>query len=55
MSHWAKAYRGLVLKAIAQNKIETIEEFMNLEIEGLVVYEIKTIKNKTEIVYNIVN
>ena len=53
VSHWAKAYRGLVLKAIAQNKIQTMEEFMALEIEGLVVHEIKTIKNKTEIVYHI--
>ena len=55
ISHWAKAYRGLVLKAIAQNKILTMEEFMSLEIEDLVVHEIKTIKNKTEIVYNILN
>jgi len=55
VSHWAKAYRGLVLKAVALNNIQTMEEFMALEIEGLVVHEIKTIKNKTEIVYNIVN
>lgn len=55
VSHWAKAYRGLVLKAIANKQIKTIQEFMNLEIENLVVHEIKTIKNKTEIVYNILN
>ena len=55
VSHWAKAYRGLVLKAVATNKIKTMEEFMSLEIEGLVVHEIITIKNKTEIVYNILN
>ena len=53
VSHWAKAYRGLVLRAVALNNIQTMEEFMALEIEGLVVHEIKTIKNKTEIVYNI--
>ncbi len=55
VSHWAKAYRGLVLKAIAKNNITSIKEFMSLEIDTLSVHEIKTIKNKTEIVYNITN
>jgi len=55
VSHWAKAYRGLVLKAVAQNNIQSIEEFMSLEIDNLQVKEIKVIKNKTEIVYNIVD
>ncbi len=54
VSHWAKAYRGLVLKAVAQNNIQSIEEFMSLEIKNLQVKEIKIIKNKTEISYNIV-
>ncbi|MCW8954617.1 MAG: YaaA family protein [Sulfurimonas sp.] len=54
VSHWAKAYRGLVLKAAALNNITSMEEFMSLEIEGLNVAEIKVIKNKTEIIYNIV-
>ena len=54
VSHWAKAYRGLVLKAVAQNNINSMEEFMALEIDGLSIQEIKVIKNKTEIVYNIV-
>jgi len=53
VSHWAKAYRGLVLRELAKHKINSIEEFMNLEIESLNVQEIKIIKNKTEIVYNI--
>jgi len=30
-----------------------MEEFMGLEIDGLQAKEIKVIKNKTEIVYNI--
>ncbi|HUH43529.1 MAG TPA: YaaA family protein [Sulfurimonas sp.] len=55
VSHWAKAYRGLVLRAVALNKIESIKEFMTLEIEGLSVQEIKVMKNKTEIIYNITN
>ena len=54
VSHWAKAYRGLVLKAVAENNISTMKEFMSLEIENLQVKEIKVIKNKTEIIYNIV-
>jgi cytoplasmic iron level regulating protein YaaA (DUF328/UPF0246 family) len=53
ISHWAKAYRGLVLRTVAQNGINSMQEFMTLEIEGLSVEEIKVIKNKTEIVYNI--
>ena len=53
VSHWAKAYRGLVLKAIGEHKISTIEDFIKLEIENLAIHEIKTQKNKTEIVYNI--
>ena len=53
VSHWAKAYRGLVLKAIAQNNISSLKEFMALEIDSLHVKEIKVIKNKTEIVYDI--
>ena len=32
---------------------KSIEEFKSLEIEGLSVVEIKVIKNKTEIVYEI--
>ena len=54
VSHWAKAYRGLVLKAVAVNDIKSIKEFMALEINGLQVKEIKVIKNKTEISYNII-
>ncbi|EDZ61683.1 protein containing DUF328 domain [Sulfurimonas gotlandica GD1] len=54
VSHWAKAYRGLVLRALAKGNINSMEEFMSLEIDGLQIKEIKVIKNKTEIVYNIV-
>jgi len=54
VSHWAKAYRGIVLREVAKAKIDSLEAFHKLEIEGLRVHEIKQIKNKTEIVYNIV-
>ncbi|MGC9350631.1 MAG: YaaA family protein [Sulfurovum sp.] len=53
VSHWAKAYRGIVLKEIAKADIETLDEFMKLPIEGLSVQEIQTKKNKTEIIYEI--
>jgi len=53
VSHWAKAYRGIVLREIAKAKIETLEDFMKLPIEGLSIQEIQRKKNKTEIIYTI--
>jgi len=53
VSHWAKAYRGIVLREIAKHNIQSLDEFKSLEIDGLSVYEIKITKNKTEIVYTI--
>jgi len=55
VSHWGKAYRGIVLREIAKAGVTTIEEFMKLPIEGLSIHEIQTKKNKTEIIYNIEN
>jgi len=54
VSHWAKAYRGIVLRELAKHNISSLGEFMSLEIPTLSVQEIKVIKNKREIVYNIV-
>ena len=53
VSHWAKAYRGIVLREIAKAGIESMAEFMKLPIEGLSIHEIQTKKNKTEINYTI--
>ena len=53
VSHWAKAYRGIVLREIAKANVKNIEEFMKLPIEGLSTEEIQTKKNKTEIIYAI--
>ena len=53
VSHWAKAYRGIVLCEIAKAGVESIEEFMKLPIEGLSITEIQTKKNRTEIIYEI--
>ena len=55
VSHWAKAYRGIVLREIAKNNISTLDEFRSMEIPNLSIHEIKVIKNKTEIIYNITN
>jgi len=54
VSHWAKAYRGKVLSEIAKHQINSLEEFMKLEIANLRIDEIQTIKNKTQIIYNII-
>ena len=54
VSHWAKAYRGTVLRHLALNSVDSLEAFMKLEIEGLMVNEIRKMKNKTEIVFDIV-
>ena len=53
VSHWAKAYRGIVLRHIAKANITSMEDFMKLEIEGLAFKESNTKKNKTEIIYTI--
>ncbi len=53
VSHWAKAYRGIILKLLAQNSIKSIDELMNMQVDSLHIEEIKKQKNKTEIVYSI--
>lgn len=55
VSHWAKAYRGKVLREIAKYEIKSIEEFLKLDIENLKVKEIKSIKNRDEIVFEILD
>lgn len=54
VSHWAKAYRGIVLREIAKAGINSLEGFGKLELPSLHVKEIKQQKNKTEIIYEIV-
>jgi cytoplasmic iron level regulating protein YaaA (DUF328/UPF0246 family) len=53
VSHWAKAYRGIVLREIARAGIESIDAFMKLPIKNLSIQEIQTKKNRTEIIYAI--
>lgn len=53
VSHWAKAYRGVVLRAVAQSGISTLDEFGAIEIDGLGIKEIVRKKNYEEIVFEI--
>ena len=53
VSHWAKAYRGMVLREVAKNNINSVDELMKLNIKNLNIEEIKIIKNKQELVYSI--
>lgn len=53
VSHWAKAYRGKVLRECAKNEVYSIDEFMKLQIENLSIKEIQYKKNKTEVIYEI--
>ncbi len=54
VSHWAKAYRGIVLRRMAQEGIESMRAFESMQIEGLMVKEILKRGLKTEIVFEIV-
>lgn len=53
VSHWAKAYRGIILNLMAKNDIKNIKELMDMQVENLSIEEIKKLKFKTEIIYNI--
>ncbi len=53
VSHWAKAYRGMVLKEIAQNKIDSIDAVINFKFKNLRKIDIKENKKKIEIMYEI--
>jgi len=55
VSHWAKAYRGMVLRECAINNINSIQEFLKLDFKTLEIKEIIEKKAYNEIVYNILN
>jgi len=54
VSHWAKAYRGIVLREAAKHQISSVQELLGMNIDGLIVREILETKKKKEIVYTIV-
>ncbi|WP_169974806.1 MULTISPECIES: YaaA family protein [unclassified Campylobacter] len=41
VSHYAKAYRGIILREIAKARIETIDELSKLNLENLMLIDIK--------------
>lgn len=45
VSHWSKAYRGMVLKLMSEQNVDTFDELMSLKIEGLKLKEIYEKKN----------
>jgi len=53
VSHWAKAYRGIILREMAKAGIKSIDEFMDMSIENLSIKEIIKKKIHTEIIFNI--
>ena len=54
VSHWAKHYRGLVVKEIARSKIANFEELLEMKIDGLKLLEIQEKKNTKTLVMEIV-
>lgn len=54
VSHWAKHYRGILLKHLATHNINSIVEFMNSNIEGLNLIEIQEKKNVKLLIMEIV-
>lgn len=54
VSHWAKAYRGIVLRQIALHHIDSLAALTAINIEGLVLHEIIETKQKKEIIYTII-
>ncbi|MDQ7085597.1 MAG: peroxide stress protein YaaA [Sulfurovum sp.] len=53
VSHWAKAYRGKVLRELSQANIQSIESLLALNIDGLTLDTQVIKKHKTEIIYTI--
>ena len=46
VSHWAKAYRGMVLRQIAQNQIDSFAKLRDFSFEGLELVEIVSKKSE---------
>lgn len=53
VSHWAKAYRGKILRILAQNRPENFENFESIAFEGLVIKEILKKGKISEFIFDI--
>ncbi len=54
VSHWAKAYRGVVLRELSANDITSLKDFKNMQIKNLKIQEIQQRGLKTEFTYKII-
>ncbi|MSN96290.1 peroxide stress protein YaaA [Campylobacter sp. FMV-PI01] len=54
VSHFAKHYRGIILNTVALHQIKSVDDFLNLNFHNLKLIDIKEIKNKTEINFEII-
>lgn len=54
VSHWAKAYRGIVLRHLAQHRLESIDALLASDIPGLRCKEILQKRGKHEVICEIV-
>ena len=55
ISHWAKAYRGKILKELSKYQPDSKSEFENINFENLKIQEIISKKNSFEYVFQIEN
>jgi len=55
VSHWAKAWRGLILRSIAQNRPNSLEEILKMKTAGIELVEENSSKSKSkiELIYKI--
>ncbi len=53
VSHWAKAYRGLILRELAYHKPQDEDEFKEINFKNLTIKEITQKKNQKEYIYEI--
>jgi len=53
VSHWAKAYRGLVLRYLAMNKVNSIKDFESINFQNLKITEILERGYKKEYIFEI--
>lgn len=55
VSHYAKHYRGIYARVVAQKGLDSTKELEHLEIAGLVLSEVKHGKNATILTYEVVS
>jgi cytoplasmic iron level regulating protein YaaA (DUF328/UPF0246 family) len=54
VSHYAKKYRGILLRNMAINNIQIEQELINMDIKNLELVDTIKEKNKTELIYEVI-